>query len=83
MQNADLTKTILNIINSILHIMESVLSQEELPDFYEDNLEDISKVLSFILDVSYNPIPDELIRCRAKVVRLIHIYTFKFGEHFQ
>jgi len=27
---------------SVLHIFESVLSQEELPDFYEENLENIT-----------------------------------------
>lgn len=31
-------KMILSIINSVLHIFESILSQEELPDFYEENL---------------------------------------------
>ena len=31
--------TSISIVNSILHIFESILSQEELPDFYEDNLQ--------------------------------------------
>jgi hypothetical protein len=39
----------LSILNSILHIMESILSQEELPDFYEENLENIASILSFVL----------------------------------
>lgn len=80
-----MTNTLLNIINSVMHIIESILSQEELPDFYEDNLETIAQVLSFILDLDYPnqaKVPEELIKCRAKVVRLVHIYTFKFGEHF-
>mmetsp|Transcript_31763 Transcript_31763/g.31041 ORF Transcript_31763/g.31041 Transcript_31763/m.31041 type:complete len:181 (-) Transcript_31763:1676-2218(-) len=25
----------------------------------------------------------ELYRCKGKVVRLVHLYSFKFGEHFQ
>lgn len=39
----------LGILNSILHIFESILSQEELPDFYEENLENIASILSFII----------------------------------
>jgi vesicle coat complex subunit len=39
----------LGILNSILHIIESVISQEELPDFYEENLENIAAILSFVL----------------------------------
>ena len=33
---------ILSILNSILHITESMISQEELPDFYEEQLPTIS-----------------------------------------
>ena len=39
----------LGILNSILHIIESILSQEELPDFYEENLENIASILSFFI----------------------------------
>ena len=40
-------------MNSILHIIESILSQEELPDFYEENLPTITNVCNFILVQDY------------------------------
>ena len=40
-------------MNSILHIIESILSQEELPDFYEENLSSIMEVCHFILSQDY------------------------------
>ena len=74
------------VINSILHIIESIISQEELPDFYEDNLAKITGCCKFILSVEYQKlqkVPDELHKARGKVVSLIYLYNFKFGEHFQ
>jgi hypothetical protein len=75
----------LSILNSILHIIESILSQEELPDFYEENLDNIASILSFLLEVDYPHFSNqlvELVKCRQKSVRLVHIYQFKFGEYF-
>ena len=43
----------IQIVNSILHIIESILSQEELPDFYEDNLDQISQVCIFVLETDF------------------------------
>ena len=57
----------LSIMNSILHIMESILSQEELPDFYEENLDNIASILSFLLEIDFpnlQPQVMELIKCR-------------------
>lgn len=57
----------LGILNSILHIIESILSQEELPDFYEANLENIASILSFVIMTEYphfQKVPNELIKCR-------------------
>jgi hypothetical protein len=71
----------LGILNSILHIIESILSQEELPDFYEENLDAISEILTFLLTAEIQA--PELIRSRQKSVRLVHIYQFKFGDYFQ
>lgn len=48
-QDMAVVQTALSILNSILHIIESILSQEELPDFYEENLENIANILSFVL----------------------------------
>lgn len=63
--------------------MESVLSQEELPDFYEENLENIAGILSFVLvEAAPEVATNELIRCRQKAVRLVHMYQFKFSEYF-
>jgi exportin-2 (importin alpha re-exporter) len=73
-------------MNSILHVIESVLSQEELPDFYEENLPQISQVCMFILSQDYPKIakqPAEVIKARGKVVSLIYLYNFKFGEYFR
>jgi hypothetical protein len=56
-----------------------------LPDFYEENLENIAGILSFVLETDYpkfQKVPEELVKCRAKVVRLVHIYQFKFNEYF-
>jgi hypothetical protein len=77
----------LAILNSILHILESILSQEELPDFYEENLENIASILAFFIggDAEYphfQQVPQELVKCRQKAVRLVHMYQFKFNEYF-
>jgi hypothetical protein len=58
---------VLGILNSILHIIESILSQEELPDFYEINLENIASILSFVIMNDYphfQKVPNELVKCR-------------------
>lgn len=39
--NQELIKTLYGVMNSIFHIYESILGQEELPDFYEENLKTI------------------------------------------
>ena len=73
-------------MNSILHIIESILSQEELPDFYEEKLSDITNVCQFIIMTDYpkfNEVPNEIINARGKVVSLINLYNFKFGEYFR
>lgn len=43
----------MSTVNSTFHIIESILSQEELPDFYEDNLETITQACIFMLDTDY------------------------------
>jgi len=73
-------------MNSILHIIESVLSQEELPDFYEENLPTITNVCMFVLSQDYPKLqkePAEITKARGKVVSLIYLYNFKFGEYFR
>lgn len=54
--NQGLVETTLGIVNSILHIIESILSQEELPDFYEENLDTIAGILTFILEADYSQV---------------------------
>jgi hypothetical protein len=80
-------RTVLSILSSILHIIESILSQEELPDFYEENLPNITAILQFIIGEAdfplFQKVPIELVKCRQKAVRLVHIYQFKFNEFFQ
>ena len=72
----------------MLHIIESVLSQEELPDFYEDNLEQITQACTFLLANEFPLMQNNsndreaVFRAKAKVVRLVHLYQFKFGEYF-
>ena len=44
----------MSIVNSILHIFESILSQEELPDFYEENLPNISQACIYVLEADFN-----------------------------
>jgi len=46
-------RNIYGVMNSILHIIESFLSQEELPDFYEEQLPAISNSCLFILSQEY------------------------------
>jgi len=73
-------------MNSILHIIESILSQEELPDFYEENLKTIMDACHFILSQDFpklQKVPVDIIRARGKVVSLIYLYNFKFGEYFR
>ena len=69
----------ISIVNSVLHIFESILSQEELPDFYEENLVQISQVCVFVLETDYAQLQDPkdfemLYKARAKVVRLATLY---------
>ena len=78
----------ISIVNSVLHIFESILSQEELPDFYEENLEQISQACIFILETDLPQVQDakdyeKVFKARAKVVRLVQLYQFKFGEYFE
>eukprot|EP00354_Favella_ehrenbergii_P012447 CAMPEP_0170454382 /NCGR_PEP_ID=MMETSP0123-20130129/2653_1 /TAXON_ID=182087 /ORGANISM="Favella ehrenbergii, Strain Fehren 1" /LENGTH=160 /DNA_ID=CAMNT_0010717077 /DNA_START=701 /DNA_END=1183 /DNA_ORIENTATION=- len=79
----------ISMVNSVLHIFESILSQEELPDFYEENLDQISQVCTFILDNDFTQLqvsPKEqecLYKARAKVVRVVSLYQFKFSEYFE
>jgi hypothetical protein len=83
--NLDLSVMFFGILNYILHVIESFLAQEELPDFYEENLEQIAVVLSFVLESDFSGLPKvpiEIVKCRAKVVRVVHIYQFKFSEFF-
>jgi hypothetical protein len=47
--NVDYLVTVLGISNSVLHIIESILSQKELPDFYKKNLPQITKECEEIL----------------------------------
>jgi hypothetical protein len=47
--NVDHLVTVLGISNSVLHIIESILSQEELPDFYEEKLPQITHACVEIL----------------------------------
>ena len=72
-------KTMISIINSVLHIFESILSQEELPDFYEENLAQISQVCVFVLETDFAQLqsPSDMqihYKARAKVVRLASLY---------
>lgn len=81
-------KTMVSIINSVLHIYESILSQEELPDFYEENLGQISQVCVYVLETDFAQLQElkdiELLyKTRAKVVRLAILYQFKFSEYFE
>ena len=46
-------KTMISIISSVMHIFESILSQEELPDFYEENLAQITQVCVYILETDF------------------------------
>ncbi len=47
--NLDHLVTVLGIPDSVLHIIESILSQEELPDFYEEKLPQITQACVEIL----------------------------------
>ena len=78
----------ISIVNSVLHIFESILSQEELPDFYEENLEQISQACIFILETDLPQVQEakdfeKVFKARAKVVRMVQLYQFKFGEYFE
>ena len=69
-----------SIVNSVLHIFESILSQEELPDFYEENLDQISQVCIYILDTDFAQLQtpagaERLFKARAKVVRLVQRFV--------
>jgi Cse1 len=80
-----ITQTCLSIINSVLHIIQSILSQEELPDFYEENLETLAGILTWVMEIDFNfggRTPDELVKCRSKAISLVQLYQSKFLEHF-
>ena len=72
-----------SILNSVLHIIESFLSQEELPDFYEEKLPQIADTLVFVIQSDFSgagKAPPEIVKCKAKAVRVVYIYQFKFSE---
>ena len=55
--NEELIKSLYCVMNSIMHIIESILSQEELPDFYENNLQVIMDACQFILSHDFPKFP--------------------------
>ena len=58
-------RVLYSVMNSVLHIIESVLSQEELPDFYEEQLPTITTVCNFVLQQNYPKlakVPQEIIK---------------------
>ena len=62
------------------------MSQEELPDFYEENLPAIAETLVFVIQSNFSSMgktPSEVVKCKAKAVRVIYIYQFKFSEFTQ
>jgi len=61
------------------------LSQEELPDFYEENLDTLAGIMTWVMEVDFNfggRTPEELIKCRSKAISLVQLYQSKFLEHF-
>jgi hypothetical protein len=85
--NLDHLVTVLGIPDSVLHIFESILSQEELPDFYDEKLPQITQACVEILTFQSPLLSDDkklstLNKARGKVVRLVHLYQSKFQEHF-
>lgn len=84
MQAQEQMDAFLLIANSVLHIYESLLSQEELPDFYEENLPAICEACSFIITVDLGALKtDSILKAQAKVIRLVHLYQTKFAEFFK
>jgi hypothetical protein len=78
----------LTICNCVLHIIESILSQEELPDFYEENLPVITQCCTMLIATEFPQFQENqhkvfLGKARGKVVRLVHLYQNKFAEHFK
>lgn len=85
-QDMSKIKDIYGVMNAILHIIESFLSQEQLPDYYEEQLPEITKSCLFILQQEYphfNQIPEEISKAQGKVVSLVCLYQFKFYEYFK
>jgi hypothetical protein len=82
--NVDHLVTVLGISNSVLHIIESILSKEESLDFFEERFpfKKCVKILAF-----QSPLLNDdtkiaaLNKARGKVVRLAH-HQLKFQEHF-
>ena len=82
--NVDHLVTVLGISNSVLHIIESILSKEESPDFFEERFP--FKACVEILTFQSPLLSDDtklaaLNKARGKVVRLAH-HQLKFQEHF-
>ncbi len=43
-------------------------------------------MLTFVLETNFpkfQKVPDQLIKCRSMVVRVVHLYSFKFAEEFK
>ena len=82
--NVDHLVTVLGISNSVLHIIESILSKEESPDFFKERFP--FKACVEILTFQSPLLSDDtklaaLNKARGKVVRLAH-HQLKFQEHF-
>lgn len=79
-------KSVYSTLNAILHIIESILGQEELPDFYEEQLPTIMEVCRFIVEKEFVNQTNQLVevtKAKGKVASLLFLYNFKFAEHFE
>ena len=79
-------KSLYLTMNANLHIIESILGQEELPDFYEDQLPTIMEACRFIVEkefVNQTSQLTEVTKAKGKVASLLYLYNFKFAEHFE
>jgi len=74
--------TFLSVANSNLLIILYCMGQDEIPDFYAEKQDLLLPIYQALLDIDTPYECEPLIKCRAKVVRIITLYSIKFNDEF-
>lgn len=72
----------LNLINSVIHVVESLMSQEELPDALAEEKDDLIEIYKKMIPYEVNYDSVYLPKVKSKVIKIINYYSVKFQDDF-